>query len=167
MKTLDWKDTLELIGIFSILASLIFVAIQLRQEESLLQLELRNYMVESSVTVSELIIEHPDIWIRGNAGKELDSVESVVYQSLLTNFNDWHFQTSHIFREIEPGSIDHVVAMYAGFLLENPGAYQVWLARENKLNTYRTALDPSETVTSDWIKEINNAIDTLKASNGE
>jgi hypothetical protein len=167
MKTLDWKDALELIGIFSILASLIFVAMQLRQEKSLLQLELRNYMVESSVTVSELIIEHPDIWIRGNAGKELDSIESVVYQNLLTNFNDWHFQTSHIFREIEPGSVDHVVSMYAGFLFENPGAYQVWLARENKLNSYRTALDPSETVTSNWINEINKAIEIIKADNEE
>lgn len=35
-------DKLELIGIFSISASLIFVAMQLKQQEDLLQFELRN-----------------------------------------------------------------------------------------------------------------------------
>jgi hypothetical protein len=163
VKAIDWKDTLELIGIFSILASLIFVAMQLRQEENLLQLEMRNYMVESSMNVSELIIENPEIWIRGNAGEELDSVEMLVYQNLLTNFNDWHFQTSKVFREIDPDSVGHVISIFAGFLLENPGAHRAWIDRENKLNAYRTALDPRETVTSDWIEEIETAIDFLEA----
>ena len=97
MKRIDWKEKLELIGIFSILASLIFVAMQLKQEEDLLQLEMRNYMVDTSVAVNDSIIEHADVWNRGNAGKELDSVESAVYKLLLTNFNDWHFQQSQIF----------------------------------------------------------------------
>lgn len=167
MKKIDWKDKLELIGIFSILASLIFVAMQLKQQEDLLQLEMRNYMVDTSVAVSDSIIEHADVWNRGNAGKELDSVESAVYKLLLTNFNDWHFQQSQIFKEIEPDAEDQVLAMYAGFLSENPGAYQAWIDRENKLNAHRRALDPTETVTSDWIENIDAALEMIRASTTE
>lgn len=93
------KDTLELVGIFSILASLIFVAMQLKKEEELLQLEIRNYMVESSVAVNELIIENADIWVRGNADSDLGSAESEIYRLLITNVNDWYFQASYIFRK--------------------------------------------------------------------
>lgn len=162
MKSIGWKDALELVGIFSILASLIFVSMQLKKEENLLQLELRNYMIESSVAVNEPIIEHAAIWIKGNAGEEMNAVESAVYGKLLINFNDWHFHTSEVFREIDPDVKDQIVSLYAGFLMENSGAYQVWIERELKLNTYRTALDPNETITSEWIDEMISAIEVLK-----
>jgi hypothetical protein len=47
------------------LASVIFVAMQLKQKENLLQLEMRNYLLAGSVAVNESIIEHADIWTRG------------------------------------------------------------------------------------------------------
>ena len=52
MKLFRWKNTLELMGIVSTLASLIFMAVQLTKEENLLELKLQNYMIASSVAVT-------------------------------------------------------------------------------------------------------------------
>jgi hypothetical protein len=41
VKPINWKEAAELTGIFAIVASLIFVALQLRQEEELLQSKMR------------------------------------------------------------------------------------------------------------------------------
>jgi len=62
MKPISWKEAAELIGIFSILASLIFVALQLRQEEALLQTEMRAAMVANFVAVNNSIIENADMF---------------------------------------------------------------------------------------------------------
>jgi hypothetical protein len=163
MNPVDWKGWLELIGIFSILASLLIVVVQLQQEQDLLELEMRNYMVETSVAVHESIIDNADIWVRGNAGEELEPAERAAYGLLLTNMNDWYFQTAMAFGTMYPGNEDQVVSMFAGFLLENPGAYRAWIDRERRLHGYRTAVDPAETITSDWIDRIESMIAVLEA----
>ena len=162
MKRNGWKDTAELIGIFAILASLIFVALQLRQEEELLQSEMRAAMVANTVSINASIIENADVWVRGNKGEELDPAESVIHARLVFNVNDYMFQLRQTFLVIEPQWEEHVLAQFAGFLADNPGAYQAWLDRERRINTYRTTIDPTETVTSDWIDDIESRIAILK-----
>ena len=164
MRSPDWKQTAELIGLFAILASLIFVAMQLQQQEEMLSLELRSSMVSNLVAVNEKIIDHPDTWIRGNAGEDLDAAEFVIYESLLINLNDYHFQLYSTFHELVPAAEEQVLSMYAGFLARNPGAYRVWIDREKQLNADRTAVDPQETITSDWIEMIEARIAIIKSS---
>jgi hypothetical protein len=164
MRSPDWKGTAELIGLFAILASLIFVAMQLQQQEKLLDLEMRNSMVSNLVAVNEKIIDNPDIWVRGNAGEDLNAAEFVIYESLFTNFNDYNFQLYQIFNEIEPEAVEHGLSVYAGFLARNPGAYRTWIDRERQINADRTAVDPEETITSDWIEMIEARIAIIKSS---
>ena len=164
MRSPDWKETAELIGLFAILASLIFVAMQLQQQEELLDLEMRNSMVSNYIAVNEKIIDNADIWVRGNAGEDLNAEESAIYEILLTNFNDYHFQLSGTFRELWPEDEEQVLAMYAGFLARNPGAYRVWIERERQLNSDRTILNPKETVTAEWIDMIESRVSIIKSS---
>ena len=164
MRSPDWKETAELIGLFAILASLIFVAMQLQQQEELLDLEMRNSMVSNYIAVNEKIIDNADIWVRGNAGEHLDATESVIYESLLTNFNDYHFQLFSIFHQLYPESEEQVLAMYAGFLSRNPGAYQVWIDRERLLNSDRITLNPKETITAEWIDMIESRVSIIKST---
>jgi hypothetical protein len=121
MKPINWKEAAELIGIFAILASLIFVALQLRQEEELMQIEMRMAMVANSVSINESIIENADVWVRGNIGEELDPAEEVIHARLVNNVNDYMF---HL----------------------------------RRINAYRTTIDPTETISSDWIDDIESRI---------
>lgn len=164
MKRIGWKDTAELIGIFAILTSLIFVAQQLRQEEELLQSEMRAAMVANSVSINTSIIENADVWVRGNKGEELDPAESVIHSRLVSNVNDYMYQLRQTFLVIEPQWEGPILARFAGFLVDNPGAYQAWLDRERRFNTYITTIDPTETetVTSDWVDIIESRIAILK-----
>ena len=158
MKSINWKEAAELTGIFAIVASLIFVALQLRQEEELLQSEMRAAMVANRVSINELIIENADVWVRGNNGDELDPAESVIHARLVHNENHFMFHLRQTFLVVEPQSAEQIVAQFAGFLADNPGAYQAWIDRERRLNFYRTTIDPTETVTSDWIDDIESRI---------
>ena len=130
----------------------------------MLSLEMRNSMVSNLVAVNEQILDHPDTWLRGNTGENLDAAEFVIYEKLLTNLNDYHFQVYSTFHELIPASEEQVLSMYAGFLARNPGAYRVWIDREQQLNADRTALDPKETITSDWIDMIEARIAIIKSS---
>lgn len=161
MRKLDWKETAELLGIFAILASLIFVAMQLQQQEKLLQVELRSNMVANYMTVNGFIIENPDIWIRGNAGEELTATEREVYFRLLTNYNDHHFQLIEMFKTIHPDLVEQIFGMYAGFLSRNPGAYRLWLERDRQIHADRIALNPAETLSSDWIEAIESRMEII------
>ena len=164
MKSPDWKETAELIGLFAILASLIIVVMELQQQEKLLDLDMRNSMVSSTVAVNEQIIDHADIWVRGNAGEDLNTIEFEIYQRMFISFNDNSFQTYSIFQELYPEQKEQVLSQYAGFLSRNPGAYRVWIDRERQLNADRTAVNPRETITSDWIELIDRTIATIRSS---
>ena len=88
----------------------------------------------------------------------------MIYESLFTNLNDYSFQLYNIFHQLEPKSEEQVLSVYAGFLARNPGAYRVSIDRERQVNAYRTAVDPDETVTSDWINMIEARIEIINSS---
>lgn len=162
MKPISWKEAAELIGIFSILASLIFVALQLRQEEALLQTEMRAAMVANFIAINDSIIENANIWVRGNKGEELDRAESAIYERLVANKNDYMFHLWRTFVITEPQSEEQILSHFAGFLSDNPGAYQVWIDRERRINFYRTTVDPTETITNKWIDAMESRIAILE-----
>ena len=80
MKISNWKETAELIGIAAIVASLIFVGLQMRQAAEIARAELVSGNLASEIEASAVYIENADIWRRGNAGEDLDANESVIFQ---------------------------------------------------------------------------------------
>lgn len=171
MKRTHWKEAAELIGLFAILASLIFVALQLRQQEELLQLEIRNYIVSSSLELHASLAENAEVWAKGNAGEELDPAERVAYQELLVGLNDWYFHTRLVLLEIAPYEEAQMFALYGGFLAENPGAYASFVERESKLGEYRASLD-SESITqheiaNQWLETIEASVAAIKRHQAE
>jgi len=162
VKRRDWRETAELIGIFAILASLIFVALQLRQEQILTQTELRMSNVANKVAINNAIIENAEIWIKGNEGQELSPTEMAVYTRLVNNINDYLFEYHLTLPLIDPGTEEQVLSLLAGFLHDNPGAYTVWREREHRINFYRRSIDPGETITNEWVDAIESRMAILE-----
>ena len=166
VKHRNWRETAELVGIFAILASLIFVVLQLRQEQILTHTELRMSNVANKFAINSAIIENAEIWVKGNEGQELSPVEMAVYRRLVNNINDYLFEYHLTLPLIDPGTEEQVLGLLAGFLYDNPGAYAVWLDRERRINFYRTSIDPSETITTEWVDAIESRMAILeKAEN--
>lgn len=142
MKSVSWKGMIEFVGIAAIVASLIFVGLQLQQEQRIASIEAGFNLVESYYEQRNGIIENADTWAKGNAGdKELSPTEAVIYKALIRKQWAHAFWTSHAMRQL---GNEHNVAVhdFAGYLYRNPGArrmWETWMAVEQE---YRKKLIP-------------------------
>jgi hypothetical protein len=87
-------DWLQLVGMTTIVASLIFVGLQLRQSEHAAVAELSQSSVARGVEMSTLTAEYSEIWLRACAGEELSPPERLIANSIYfryfqDNFNSW------------------------------------------------------------------------------
>ena len=87
----------EIVGVILVIASLIYVARQLRQNTEMLIAESRNSIIQQHMQELFSLVENPDIW-RGISGQDLDD-ESVRLNNWLTAFSrarehEW-FQFKH------------------------------------------------------------------------
>ena len=76
MKAIRLKDVVETIGIISIVASLIFLAIQVKQAREVALSETTSAMRENGLQLESLVVEHADVWWRGSAGELLPEPEA-------------------------------------------------------------------------------------------
>ena len=61
MKSASWKDVTELVAIIAILASLVFVGLQLSQAEVIARSEINFAILDTQIEVSNAISAHPDV----------------------------------------------------------------------------------------------------------
>ena len=159
MKPNRLKDFAELIGFAAIVASLVFVGLQLRQSEVIAQSELNASILANRIEVNAAIIEHPDIWERGNRGEELGGADAAIFSREVLNINDEAYfavQNLLVWGRVDEADLD--TAAFAAYLHENPGARHVWRSREDRLRYYRGLIVPSERTTSDWIERVESKL---------
>ena len=83
MSAANWKDIVEFIGIAAIVGSLIFVGLELQLQQQMAINESGFNLVENAREVRSTLIEHADIWARGDAGEELYRTEAAIFQELI------------------------------------------------------------------------------------
>jgi hypothetical protein len=94
MRTETWRQIAEAIGVAAIVASLIFVGFQIRQEDDIARLELIDRSTDQQRELQEWIAENADLWIRGCVGSELSDAEDAIFQSIVDiyisqTYNRW------------------------------------------------------------------------------
>ena len=121
MGNTNWKDIVELIGIAAIVASLIFVGIQMRQEQDIAIVDSYGSVVESTTNLADLVERNADIWKRGLDGEELSSTDKIKFLALVTAI-EIHFSASHIrWNLVGPVFPDAAARGYAHALYSYPG----------------------------------------------
>ncbi len=155
----NWKSIAEFLGITAVVASLVFVGLQLQQAQDIAIAEMNASGVANTLEENNAVMDNVDVWMRGNADENLTSAEAEIYLRLLTNMNNRFYFIVQQQERLGVGD-DAVldVAEFAGFLYENPGAKRVWRAREDRLGKYRGLIKPSEITTSDWIELVESYI---------
>ena len=88
MEPRDWKSYAELVGIAALIASLVFVGLEIRQGYSIAEAEMNATVLANRLEESGLIIDNADIWLRGNSSEELTRLEKTIYEELVRNLND-------------------------------------------------------------------------------
>jgi hypothetical protein len=142
LKSFSWKVVAEFGGAAAIVASLIFVGLQLRQELRVASVEAGFSLVESFYEQRNGTIENAAIWVKGNAGvEELSPAEAAIYEALIRKRWAHAYWTDYTMQQLL-GENYVSVHDFAGFLHRNPGARRSWKALMAIEQDYREKLVP-------------------------
>ena len=165
MKSRDWKDGAELIGIAAIVASLIFVGLQMKQAQEIANAERRMMRNANQIEVNNAISEHAEIWVRGLSDQELNETEAVIFKNLLSNRDAFVFANWRAAQGLGSGvGATSRVANYSVFLYENPGARRVWESRREYYDKNESLLMPGVNVGADWQQLVVGNLNKLDQS---
>jgi hypothetical protein len=155
------KDIAELVGLAAIVASLVFVGIQMRQAQDIAMAEGYSSLFATRIEVANNIKDHVDVWKRGTAGEELQETDFATFAILVNQVNENAVQ-AYIHALMVEGSYSAEFAArdFAGFLYHNPGARNVWEDREEYLQINREALH-GESAPESWPQAISAYLSEL------
>ena len=154
------KSIAELLGIITIVISLLLVGQELKQNRQIALADSDMVYTQNTILANQQIAQYPDIWLRGNAGDSLTSAEAVIYETLLANKNDlFILKHAQALRLKDPENAYTLSIDFIGFLHRNPGARKVWAERELLLirNRERFGVDLAE----GWYQGIKAGLEEL------
>jgi len=122
----DWKTIAEFVGITAIVASLIFVGVQLRQDRQIAHAEALADMLENGLESRANINQFAHVLAKGNSGAELDQAESIIIRNIVRNERDRVFLQTFRERAIGSASTATPELKFAAFLHQNPVARDAW-----------------------------------------
>ena len=159
MKKTDWKVFAELIGFVAIVASLVFVGIELRQSRAIAIGEGNLANAELHIESNNAINEHSAVWVQGNSGETLADHDAVIFHNLVRNKAIHAFMEYARLGQLEfDSAADEINALFAVFLFENPGARQSWIRNEAFLDEHFSISAPHQT----WKEEIHANLTRLE-----
>ena len=82
MNTGRWKEIIELVAVFSIVASLIFVGLQIKQEQEIAAANSVSMAAEGNRYWAKLVLENTEVWLKGLSGDPLSTNEAEQFRSL-------------------------------------------------------------------------------------
>lgn len=151
-----FNEVAELLGMVAIVASLIFVGMQLRQSQRIALAEVEAANSATSIELASLLSDHSEVWVRGIAGEELEGADAEVFESIMVTLSDSAYSKQEQFRLLGDDQLaGAVVHEFAAYLHDRPGARRAWTEREASLKNSRSLLDPlAVEVVSDYVDTI-------------
>lgn len=156
------REIAEILGIAAIVASLVFVGLQLRQSDKIARADIQATFGMMSIEIAALISDHSDVWIRGDAQEELNDADAAVFENLIIAVNDSNYSNYWQAWQIygEQSALEYLDE-FSAFLYRHPGVRQVWSEREDNLKRYRIALGSNIEEASLYVDTILNNLDEL------
>ena len=147
MKNFNWKNGVEFVGIAAIIASLIFVGVQVQQDRKFAQAQSIADMMENLLNSRSDMNEFAHVLAKGNSGAQLDATESLIVRNIVASESDlvflqaWRTQIGGGLTTNTPELI------FAVFLYQNPAARESWLQIDADMETLVDPLRSPESMT--------------------
>ena len=135
------KDVAEMIGIAAIVASLVFVGMQMEQSQQLAWADSVLTINANVIEEGALQAEHIDVWSKGNKGEELTASEYAIYRVLFKNRQSAEFYNWIALERLGTQYEGVAFQVLARFLYQNPGARAEWSLRRRQAETLRVRAD--------------------------
>ena len=82
MESAKLNDWMQVFGIFALVASLVFVGLQMKQEQQIAIADTYSSPTESAGTLAGLIGQYPNVWRRGLDGDELSPDDELRFRAM-------------------------------------------------------------------------------------
>ena len=130
MNSAKLRDWLEIVGLFSVVASLIFVGMQMRQEAAIAATDSVWSRSGAITALSELINENSAVWIAGLGGEKLTPAQEAEFQGMAEAVESF-FVATYVrfsnFRAVSGGpAAQQAMNDYAYALYSHKGWRRVW-----------------------------------------
>lgn len=137
MKRKQLKKLIEVIGFVAIVASLIFVGIELRQSRAIAIGDGNLSNAEIQIESNNAINEYSKVWVAGNNGETLSEYDVVIFDNLVRNKAIHAFMEYARLNQLEfDEAAEMMAARFSVFLFENAGARQIWLQQDGFLEQH-------------------------------
>ena len=133
------NDWMQVIGIFAVVLSLIFVGLQMRQEQEIAIVDTYGSVAEAHMDLSVLVGENMIVWQKGLEDKQLTEDERGKFEGLVAAV--WsHYQRNFIrWTRLGPGNPDDFASEMAYALYVFPGLRKVFESNQLFNNSRDTA----------------------------
>jgi len=157
------NEVAELVGMVAIVASLIFVGLEMRQSHKIALAEVEAAFVSTSVEIESLISDNSEVWARGIADEELDGSDAAIFESILEVLSNRNWSMQEQMRLLDRNeAADLNVHRFAAYLHRRPGLRRAWAEREANMKADRDLLDPwAVSLTSTYIEMIVTDLSVL------
>ena len=141
MNSMNWKGIAEMFGITAIVASLIFVGLQMRQSQEIAIAETFLSILSSEIAINNSVNEHAELWAKANSGAELNEAETVIFANLVASLDsETHRSSAQLLRLGHTGAEELQKADFASFLHQNPAARHEWVSQWEIRKRHRALL---------------------------
>ena len=141
MRKNEWKGVAEIVGISAIVGSLIFVGLQIRQEQNVAVSQIYQTTMAAQVEIHIAMAEHAEVLAKARNVDELSDAERIVVEELIEMWSARAFFETVSARRIDDGDWSGPVNMFAFLLYNNPGLQQLWLEKLSRKEHFYTQLN--------------------------
>ena len=161
MKDTNWKDIAELIGIAAIVASLIFLGFQMRQDKQIAEAQILSERDDTTIDLARLINESADIWMKGLNGEVLSELEQVKFNALARAFYLDRVYRYERAKRVGTGQPEVIASFMAFYLYQYPGLRQAFDRQQAKYQLMNRAF--GFPVQTEMTREIQRILPQLDA----
>ena len=157
------KDTVELIGIAAIVASLVFVGMQIRQEQEIAIVDTYGELSQSQIDLIFEIGEQMEVWKRGLDGEKLTEEELDRFAVSAAAVTEFHQRMFIRWTRLGPVDPDAAASRFAFALYVFPGLRRHW----ETVNEYEAYADAAggvvEVGLNAWERAVNAFLEKFDA----
>ena len=161
--TIKLRETAEMIGIVAIVASLIFVGLEMQQTQ---EIALTQNYIASMEQANEVLSEvnaNSELWARANQGASLDEAEQLVLSNGVGAYSSVYFFNWLQSQVLYGGDAGLVQAYeFAHWLKLNPAARAAWELQDSLFeDAVVTYLPDSNSIGARWVLLVKQHLRTL------
>lgn len=166
MKRTNWKDVADLIGTAAVVASLVFVGVQLKQEHRMAMASSITEQTTSYQNQASLVNDNAETWRKGLAGEPLTASEALGFNALASAYEMLFvaaFERSSLIGGNPPL---RYATQWAMQLQHHPGLLAHWkygageLEKVHELSGYSTVQESAADTA--WRQTVNGQLERLR-----